>query len=35
MNYDRVNFVKPLKYFIGGIDGRKENIKNFLADIAN
>lgn len=34
MYYDRVNIVKLLQYVGGGIEGREENIKNLLADIA-
>lgn len=34
MHYDRVNIVKLLQYVGGGIEGREENIKNLLADIA-
>ena len=29
MNYDRVNIVKLLKYVFDGIEGSKENNKNF------
>lgn len=32
--FDRVNIVKLLQYVGGGIEGREENIKHLLADIA-
>ena len=35
MFYDRVNLVKLLQYVGGGIEGREEDIKKLLAEIAS
>ena len=35
MYYDRVNLVKLLQYVGGGIEGREEDIKKLLAEIAS